>query len=132
LPPFFARLGTDGNPRAALLIVTVVTALMTVLAGASPTVSGALNLALSGSGVFLGLIFVGTALAAVKLVRSGQSWALGVALPLFGAVSIGGLSLGQLAVGDAKLRLFAIAALIVGVPFALWRARFVKMVNPRI
>lgn len=126
IPSWFSQLGADHTPRRALLLVTVVTSLLTLAGGASKSVGDALALALSGSGVFLGLIFVATALAALRLARQGRPWFLGVAVPLIGAVTIGVLSLGQLVEGDFKLRIFAVAAIILGVPFALWRGPKIK------
>ena len=65
------RLGALGaktkDPDAALVVVTVASLAATILAGFVPTANDALDIALGGSSVFLGLLFLVSCAAALRL-----------------------------------------------------------------
>ena len=120
----FAVLHPDGTPRRALTLVTVLGACVTALSGVSASVAAALTLALSGSGVFLGMLFVGTAAAAMKLVSNTAMRAAAV----LGILGISGAILVEVSkTENGALRMSGFIGLLLGIPFAFWRGRR----NPR-
>jgi len=123
LPRWFADLDAQESPRHALLFLAVVLLLFTLVSGLSLSVSDALMLALSGSGVFLGLLFAATAAAAIVLVRGDRPWLLGVAMPVVGMVTIGAVCLGQVINGDPHLRFFVVSAVFIGCVLTLTQRR---------
>ena len=88
IPRRFGTLARDGSPRFALLVITAVATVVTVLSGASPTVSAALTFALKGSGIFLGLLFTATAASAFKLIGAEGEILRGRILPAAGIAGI--------------------------------------------
>ena len=116
LPQVLGRLGTaTHDPDAALVAVTVASLLAMIVVGLVPTASAALTLVLNGTGVFLGLLFLTSCAAALRL-RGGEE------TPLFAA--LGGLALLViLAVGITQAavptRWCIIVALAIGLPISL-------------
>ncbi len=118
--PILAVLHTDATPRRALLFVTIVSALLTALSGISPSVSDALTLALSGSGVFLGLLFVSSAAAAIKLIAHRAVRLVS----MIGLLGIACAIIAELAMpANTALRWSSLLGLALGCGFAYWRGR---------
>jgi len=120
--PALGELDRRDVPLKALVAVTVPVALFTLLTGLFPTAAAALNFVINGSSVFLGVLFVGSALAAAWTFRADPSerWG-GVAIPLAGAAGLLAILALSIAQADAGTRWFQLGALALGVPFALWR-----------
>jgi amino acid transporter len=123
----------DGRsvPRNALVAVTVGVAAFTLLTGFFPSAAVALTFVINGSSVFLGALFVGSALAAARSFwnEASERW-LGVVVPLIGAtglLAIVGFSIAQ---ADMTTRWIELGGLALGVPFALWRGTIVSPAGP--
>jgi L-asparagine transporter-like permease len=120
--PALGQLDRRDVPLNALIAVTVPVALFTLLTGLFPKAADALFFVLNGSSVFLGVLFVGSALAAAWTFREERSerWG-GVVAPLAGAVGLLAILAVSIVQADAGIRWFQLAALALGVPFAFWR-----------
>jgi amino acid transporter len=131
IPGALGALDRRSVPRNALVVVTVGVAVFTLLTGFLPSAAFALTLVINGSSVFLGALFVGSALAAVRSFwnEAGERWS-GVVVPLIGAaglLAIVGFSIAQ---ADASTRWGELGCLALGVPFALWRGAIVSQRRP--
>jgi len=120
--PVLGSLDRRGVPLNAVIAVTVPVALFTLLTGLFSKAADALNFVLNGSSVFLGALFLGSALAAASTFRTDRSerWG-GFIVPSIGAAAlllILTFSIGQ---ADTATGWFELAGLALGVPFALWR-----------
>lgn len=115
------------EPAAAIALVTALSVAFCLAAGLSPTASAAFAFALQGTSWFLGVLFVLTAAAAVRVLLPGGTarWS-GVVLPGSAAVVLGGILLVALARDDAATRGFIGASAIIGLPLAVWRGRVVR------
>jgi amino acid transporter len=113
-----------GVPLASIVAVTAPVAFFTLLTGLFSKAADALNFILNGTSVFLGVLFIGSALAAVWTFRADrrERWG-GVVIPLVGAAGLLAILAGSIAQADAGTRWFQLGALALGVPFALWRGR---------
>jgi amino acid transporter len=120
--PALGRLDRRDVPLNALLAVTIPVALFTMLTGLFSKAADALNFVLNGSSVFLGVLFVGSALAAAWTFRAerDERWG-GVVIPLAGAVGLLAILALSIAQADVATRWFELGGLALGVPFALWR-----------
>lgn len=124
LPSALGRLDARGVPMHATLAVGAGVVLCTLLCGFLPSAASALNLVLSGTSVFLGLLFACTAGAAVRLFAGdrGASRLRTTAAPAIG----GGVLLLVIAVSawqaEPRAQAMEVAFLLAGVPLAL-RAR---------
>lgn len=113
-----------GTPDGAIVTMMAATVLSTAIAGLSPSVNQALFAIVDASSVFLGALFVLSALAcAVTFAPEarGIQRLRTVVLPLIGALWLGGIVGYGLVSGDAVQRLIAFGGLLAGIPFALWR-----------
>jgi len=113
-----------GTPDGAILTMAGVTVVSTALAGLSPSVNAALNAIVNASSVFLGALFVLSALACAATFAPearGSERVRTVALPLIGALWLGAIVAYGIIGGDAVQRLIAFGGLFAGIPFALWR-----------
>lgn len=131
IAPAVGELDARAVPRNALVVLTVGVAAFTLLTGFFPSAAVALTFVITGSSVFLGALFIGSALAAVRSFfnEPSERW-LGVVVPLIGAaglLAIVGFSVAQ---ADATTRWIELGGLGLGVPFALWRGRIVSQVRP--
>lgn len=124
LPRPLGALDVRSEPLAALIAVAILLTAFELLTGFSKTAADALDVVLNISSVFLGLLFVGSAAAAVKLFRR-QGWRK-VGLPLAGLAGLGSLLALTVAFEEPLLRLYALGGVCIGVPFALWRGAAAK------
>jgi amino acid transporter len=124
LPPALGALDRNAQPTRAIVLMTGAGMAFTLASGLSPTIRSAFDFILSGTSVFLGILFIFSAAAAVRIfINDRQRWISGVAVPAVGLivlVLILGFSFAQ---DDANTRIFVIAAGLTGIPLALWRAR---------
>jgi amino acid transporter len=120
--PALGRLDRRDIPVAAVIGVTVPVAVFTLLTGLFPSAAVALNFVINGSSVFLGVLFVGSALAAAWTFRGDptERWR-GVIIPLVGGAGLLAILAVSISQADPNIRWFQLAALAAGVPFALWR-----------
>lgn len=113
-----------GTPDGAILAMMAVTVISTAVAGLSPSVNQALFAIVDASSVFLGALFVLSAMACAFTfaphARGGERVRT-VALPLIGALWLGAVVAYGALSGDAVQRMIALGGLIAGIPFALWR-----------
>lgn len=124
LPRLLGRLDRRSEPLVALVAVAILVTLCELLTGFSATAADALTTVLDVSAVFLGLLFVLTAAAAIK-----RFWPQGlqtVGIPLLGAVALLGVLGATIALAEPFLQLCALGGVCLGIPFAIWRAAAVK------
>ncbi|TAM62401.1 APC family permease [bacterium] len=113
-----------GTPDGAILGMLIVTVISTGLAGLSPSVNVALNAIVDASSVFLGALFVLSALACAAVFAPharGLQRLRTVTLPLLGALWLGAIVVYGVVGADGVQRWIAASGLILGVPFALLR-----------
>lgn len=127
LPRVCGELDARGLPTNALMLVFGGVSLFTLATGFSPTAASVLNLVLSGTSVFLGVLFCLSAFAAIRLLPgiSGESSGRNVAIPLVGAAALAiviGIDIVQ---SDLTTRAIELGGLVLGVPFAFWRGRLI-------
>jgi amino acid transporter len=125
LPTVFGELDAREMPTNSLLLVFVGVTGFTLLTGFWPTAASVLNLILNGTAVFLGALFVMSALAAIKMLggKPGESRLAAFYLPAFGALALTGIIAVDVVQSDATTRGVEVIGLALGVPFALWRGR---------
>lgn len=127
LPALLGKLDYRAQPAASTLLIAVLSLACTLVAALSPTAKAAFDLALTGTAWFLGLLFVMTAAAAVRIFAADPAarWS-GVVLPGTAALVLGAILLIALEGDDPATRVFIAAAAIIGLPLALWRGRAVR------
>ena len=124
LPRGLGRLDARSEPLWALLAVGALVTVCEVVTGFSPTAADALTEVLNASSVFLGLLFVCSAAAAVRIfwARREAVWG-GVLLPFVGLVTLGGVIAATILTEERFLAYIALAGVCLGIPFAAWRGR---------
>lgn len=122
LPRSLGRLDARREPLWALAAIGVLVTICELVTGLSPSAADALTAVLNASSVFLGLLFVFSAAAAVRLflARREAVWG-GVVLPLVGLLTLGGVIAATIAFEERFLAYIALAGVCMGVPFSLWR-----------
>jgi amino acid transporter len=124
VPAAFGALDRRGQPAFAVAVLTAIGIAGTLASAASATVGAAFAFILSGTSVFLGVLFFITAIAAVRLFAHDASarWT-GVVLPGIGALALAAILGVSIVQSDSPTRLFIAVAALVGVPLAWWRGR---------
>ena len=121
LPSSLGRLGSaTDDPDVALIVVTCASLLAMVLVGFVPSANAALSLVLSGTSVFLGILFL-TSCAAWLRLRAKSSQPKDT--PLFAATAgLALLAILSIAIAQAAppTRACILVALMLGVPVALF------------
>jgi len=124
LPSAFGRLDRRRQPAFAIVVMTIVGAASVLASGLSPTLQAAFTFILSGASIFLGILFLMSAAAAVRLFAADRSIRLtGVVLPALAVVALAivlGVSVVQ---SDPATRLFMLGGVVCGIPVAWWRGR---------
>jgi amino acid transporter len=124
LPRPLGALDRRAEPAAAIVLIAALSVAFTLAAGLSPTANAAFAFALAGTAWFLGVLFVMSAAAAVRIFAPEGVWRWsGVVLPAVGAAALGTMLLAALIRDDAGTRGFIAASAIIGLPLALWRGR---------
>lgn len=124
LPAPLGRLDRREEPTAAIVVIAILSLAFCLAAGVSPTAKNAFDLVLAGTSWFLGVLFVLTAAAAVRVFADTESkrWS-GAILPGTSAVILIGILAAALWGDDPPTRGFIAASAIIGLPLALWRGR---------
>lgn len=122
LPRPLGRLDARSEPLWALGAVAVLVTACELVTGLSPTAADALTDVLNASSVFLGLLFVLSAAAAVRIFlnRREAMWG-GVVAPLVGLLTLGGVVGATISMEERFLAYIALAGVCMGLPFAAWR-----------
>ncbi len=124
LPPAFGRLDHRDQPVFGIVALTVLGIAFTLASGLSPSVKAAFAIILGGTSFFLGVLFLLSAAAAVRIFAGERARRLsGVALPALGTLALVVVLSVSLAQADPTTRLFIIVSAVIGVPLALWRGR---------
>jgi amino acid transporter len=124
LPAAFGRLDQREQPAFGIAVLTALGMVSTLASGLSPSVKAAFDVILGGTSFFLGVLFLMSAAAAVRMFAGDSARrGSGVVLPGFGALALAIVLTVSLAQAEAATRLFIIASAAVGVPLALWRGR---------
>jgi APA family basic amino acid/polyamine antiporter len=124
LPRALGRLDARSEPLWSLAVVGVLTTICELITGFSPTAADALTTVLNVSSVFLGLLFVFSGAAAVRLFwkERAKRWG-GVVIPAAGSIALLAVIGATIAFEERSLQYCAIAGVCLGVPFAAWRGR---------
>jgi amino acid transporter len=124
LPFALGHLDHRAQPAAAIALLTGLGAAGTLASGFSPSLRAAFGFILSGTSVFLGVLFLLSALAAVRLfVRDRSARWDGVVLPGLAAVALAVLLGVSVWRDDPPTRLLLLGAAAAGIPLAVWRGR---------
>lgn len=124
LPAALGALDGRRQPAVAIGVLTAAGMAFTLASGLSPDVKSALDFILSGTAVFLGLLFLMSAAAAVRIFRGDPRGRLtGVALPAVATVLLAIVLGVSVARSAPSTRLFIVGAALAGVPLAWWRGR---------
>jgi amino acid transporter len=127
LPRALGALDKRAEPAAAIVTIAALSMAFALVAGFSPTAKGAFDVALLGTSWFLGLLFVMSAVAAVRFFAAQGSvrWS-GAVLPGTAAVALTLILAVGFARDDTVTRGFIAASAIIGLPLALWRGRALR------
>jgi amino acid transporter len=116
------RLDRRSEPLWALATVGVLVTVCELVTGFSPSAAGALDAVLNASSVFLGLLFAGSAAAAVRIFLSrGEALWGGIIAPLVGLLTLLGVISATILLEDRFLAYIALGGVCLGIPFAAWR-----------
>jgi amino acid transporter len=127
LPRALGRLDERSEPLVALVAIAVLATLCQVATGYFAFAADQLTLVVNISSVFLGLLFVFSAAACVRRFwGTGQAAATGVWVPAAGALALLAVLAGTIAFEDPVPKVYALAGILLGIPFALWRARHMR------
>ncbi|HTU80949.1 MAG TPA: APC family permease [Candidatus Acidoferrales bacterium] len=135
---FPRRLGTldrRSEPIWALLVVAVLTTICQLVTGFSPTANEQLTILVTASAVFLGLLFILSALATVRRFASERGVLIpGVVVPAAGALALLGVIVASVWFEDRLTQWYAWGGVGLGIVFALWRGarsrRGLRLVSP--
>jgi amino acid transporter len=124
LPAALGALDSRSQPAAAIVLLTALGAVFTLATGLSASLRDALTFVLGGTSTFLGVLFLMSALAAVRLfARDRTAWLDGVVLPALAALALAVLLTISIEQADPGTRLFLLCTAALGLPLALWRGR---------
>jgi len=123
LPRPLAKLDKRNEPFLALVTVAVLTAICQLVTGYSPSANAQLTIVVTASSVFLGLLFVLSALATVRRFFADRAAVVpGVIVPAVGALALLGVIAATVLFQDRTTQYYAWAGVLLGILFALWRA----------
>jgi amino acid transporter len=124
LPSALGKLDAREQPTRAIVLMTGAGMAFTLASGVSPTIRAAFDFILSGTSVFLGILFIMRGAAAVRTFGAQRRGRLtGVIVPLIGIAALVVILAFSFVQSDANTRIFIIGAALAGVPLAAWRAR---------
>jgi amino acid transporter len=124
LPAAFGTLDRRDQPAFAVIVMTAIGVAGTLASAFSPRLRDAFAFVLSGTAIFLGVLFLLSAAAAVRIfVREGTAWIDGVVLPGIATVTLCGVLATAVMQDDWNTQRFLLVLALAGVPFAIWRSR---------
>ena len=124
LPSALGALDRRDQPISAIVLITGAGMVFTLASGISPTIRPAYDFILNGTSAFLGILFLLTAAAAIRIFGAERRHPLtGIALPVLGTAALAVLLGFSFVQDDLNTRIFVLTASLAGVPLALWRAR---------
>jgi amino acid transporter len=122
LPERFGALDAREQPAFAVGVLTAAGVAGMLASAFFPSVRAAFDFILSGTTVFLGVLFLLSAAAAVRIfARERTAWLDGVALPAAATVALLGVLAVSVAQADRPTQLFLLATALAGVLFASLR-----------
>jgi amino acid transporter len=123
LPARFGTLDRRDQPAFAVVLLTAIGVAGMLASAFFPTVKAAFDFILSGTTVFLGVLFLLSAAAAVRIFARDRTARLdGVILPGLATLALLGVLGVSVALADRPTQLFLLGAALLGVPFAWWRS----------
>jgi amino acid transporter len=123
LPARFGVLDLRDQPGFAVIVLTAAGIAGTLASALSASVRAAFAFILDGTAIFLGVLFLLSAAAAVRIfLRERTAWIDGVVLPALATLALFGVLAVAVAQSDRATQLFLGAVALAGVPFALWRS----------
>lgn len=124
LPVQIGGLDARAQPRVAIVLLTALGMAFTLGSAASADIRGAFTFILGGTSVFLGVLFMLSAAAAVKIFAGDRSARIdGVVLPGIATVVLAVILTVSVWQYDPGTRLFILGAAALGIPLAIWRGR---------
>jgi amino acid transporter len=124
LPAAFGRLDARDQPAVAVIVMTAIGVAGTLASAFSPTIRAAFAFVLNGTAVFLGVLFLLSAAAAVRIfARDRVARIDGVVLPGIATLALLGVLTVAVAQDDRPTQILLLILACAGVPFALWRSR---------
>jgi amino acid transporter len=122
LPQRFGTLDGRDQPAFGVVLLTAAGVAGMLASAFFPTVRAAFDFILSGTTVFLGVLFLLSAAAAVRIFARDPSGRLdGVVLPALATLALLGVLGVAVALDDRPTQVFLLAAAAAGIPFAWWR-----------
>ena len=123
LPHHFGTLDAREQPAFAIVALTAVGVAGLIASAFSPSVRAAFNFILSGTTVFLGVLFMLSAAAAVRIFAQARAARLdGVVLPALATLALGAVLAVSVAQGDRATQVFLLATALAGIAFSWWTA----------
>jgi amino acid transporter len=123
LPRRLGTLDRRNEPFWSLACVAVLTTICQFITGFSPSANAQLTMVVTASSVFLGLLFVLSALAtARRFLHERGARVAGVLVPSAGAVALLGVIVATIVFQDRSTQAYAWGGMALGILFALWRA----------
>jgi amino acid transporter len=127
LPAGLGTLDRRSQPTRAIVLMTAAGMAFTLSSGLSPTIRAAFDFILNGTSVFLGILFLMSAAAAVRIFAPDAARRLtGVVLPAFGTAALAAILIVSFVQDEPSTRAFIVGAALAGVPLAVWRGRIAK------
>jgi amino acid transporter len=124
LPAAFGTLDRRDQPAVAVIAMTAIGVAGTLASAFSTHVRDAFAFALDGTAVFLGVLFLLSAAAAVRIfARERAAWLDGVVMPGIATLALFAVLGVAVARADRATQGFLLVLAVAGVPFALWRSR---------
>jgi len=124
LPPALGALDGRFQPAWAIVLITGVGLAFTLMSGLSPTLKAAFDLILGATTFFLGVLFLMSAAAAVRIFIGEPSARFdGVLLPGLATALLALVLAASLGQSDPTTRWCIIVGALAGFPLALWRGR---------
>jgi amino acid transporter len=124
LPAAFGELDHRDQPAFAVIVMTAIGVACTLASAFSPTLHAAFAFILDGTAIFLGVLFMLSAAAAVHIFARDRTARLdGVVLPALATLALLGVLAVAVAQDERTTQVFLLVLALAGVPFALWRSR---------
>lgn len=123
LPLRFGALDARDQPAFAVVLLTAAGVAGMLASALFPSVRAAFAFILSGTAVYLGVLFLMSAAAAVRIFARDRAALLdGVVLPAFATLALLGVLAVSVVESDRPTQLFLLATALAGIPFALGRS----------